>query len=305
VLSARAAAVVGPAAALSAGPLLRRQARRDEAVVLLYHRVSAHDDPAYPPLRPAVFEAHLDLVCRHLDVVPLRTLVTLVAEGGDLTGKAAITFDDGFRDFLDVAYPILRQRRVPVTHYLVADSVAEGRPNWNYRANVLALAGARDTALDPVRLGELHAAERTELLDGLEAAHRVPTPDDLMLRPDDLAACDEELVDWQSHGMTHALASQLAPGDLEHELCASRDRIAGWTGRPVHSFSYPNGDVDDAARAAVAATGYESAVAVGERRVEPGAPVTALPRFDVGRYAATWVPLALSGLLERARRLRR
>src|SRR5436305_7354058 len=89
------------------------------------------------------------------------------------------------------------------------------------------------------------------------------------------------------------------------ELARSRAQIEAWTGRPVWSFSYPNGAITGLDESVVTDAGYSSAVAVGDRPVRSDAPVLALPRFDVGRFDASWLGFVLTGALDRARRLRR
>src|ERR1700761_4603099 len=94
-------AVIGGVGALASPALLALQRGREAGVFVLYHRVSQTPDPAYPPLKPDAFRRHCEILKARYDVVPLGELVERVKKGRSVKGCCAITFDDGYRDFLD------------------------------------------------------------------------------------------------------------------------------------------------------------------------------------------------------------
>jgi len=73
-----------------------------------------------------LFERVVRYVRRQFEVVPLGELVSRKKE--DLSGKLAITFDDGLRNNLEVAYPILKSYGVPATFFVcpASSSAAAG-----------------------------------------------------------------------------------------------------------------------------------------------------------------------------------
>lgn len=290
-------------------PLLAGARRADRAFVVLYHRIGPTADPVYPPLAPAEFERHLDLLQSRFDIVTLSEVVRRVDYGEPLRGACAITFDDGFRDFLDHAYPALARRRLPVTHFLVSRCVQSGQPTWNYRLNrVLVARGERSDDIrrrEKARLGAAVDDERETWLADCERALGIEDDGRMMLRADDLESVDPELVDWQSHSVSHAMMSRVSIEQAAAELNESRQTIEAWTGRPVHAFSYPNGDASASAIAATRTAGYRSGWLVSDRTVRPDGDVAALPRFDIGRYPVSTLPLVLSGALGLGRRLLR
>ena len=86
------------------------RARLSEAgVVLMLHRVLADEQAARRPHRAPLcvgqrqFEHLLRWLRRHFDCVPLNHL--LQYPGGDRP-RLALTFDDGWRDNAEVAYPL-------------------------------------------------------------------------------------------------------------------------------------------------------------------------------------------------------
>jgi peptidoglycan/xylan/chitin deacetylase (PgdA/CDA1 family) len=65
-------------------------------------------------------------------VVPLKDILSFMRGGISDENLAAITFDDGYQDFCENAYPVLKKYNYPSTVFLVSDLV--GRENlWDYK----------------------------------------------------------------------------------------------------------------------------------------------------------------------------
>lgn len=91
---------------------------------IVYHTISAPEKslPSNIDISPEKFEAHLKwLAARRGRVVPLRQCLT-VAERKKLI---AITFDDGFRDNLTVALPLLEKYDLPMTIFVATDFIGK------------------------------------------------------------------------------------------------------------------------------------------------------------------------------------
>jgi peptidoglycan/xylan/chitin deacetylase (PgdA/CDA1 family) len=283
---------------------LRRHWNR--AFIAVYHRVSPETDPIYPPVPPDLFEEHLDHFQRLFCLVPLSELVERHRAGKRLNGLCALTFDDGYRDFLDHAYPVLRRRGIPVTHFLIWDSLASQQPTWNWRLNRITFL--RDgNGCDMIlthRLGRLPAGQREAYLLAEEGRLAALPPAPALLQAQDLAQFDPGLVEWGSHSLTHSNLPWCDPRTARRELSESRGRLAELTGRPVRFFSYPNGACSEEVVRLAGETGYEAALAVGQRPVALHHPLHALPRFDLGAGATAKILWELSGALPSLRRLR-
>jgi peptidoglycan/xylan/chitin deacetylase (PgdA/CDA1 family) len=91
---------------------------------LVYHTICALDAPlaADIDISPGRFEAHMRWLSRRRKrVVTLRS--TLSANSGE--DLIAITFDDGYRDNLTVALPILERYQLPMTLFVAAGFIGE------------------------------------------------------------------------------------------------------------------------------------------------------------------------------------
>lgn len=114
----------------AAGTLDRQmRGRTGQNLILTYHRVIADDDVAMevPPgmyVRASTFDRHLRWLETHFEV---RDLDVVVNQSRAQPGRhlAAITFDDGWRDNLSVAWPILKRYDMPATVFLVSSWVDE------------------------------------------------------------------------------------------------------------------------------------------------------------------------------------
>ena len=81
--------------------------------------------------------------------MPLRSIVAAAANGGTLSRKVALTFDDGLRSNVDVAYPILHKLAIPATFFICPGLVDRASWLWTHEARS--------------RLARLDAAARREL----------------------------------------------------------------------------------------------------------------------------------------------
>lgn len=90
--------------------------------ILMYHSIAEGSDDPYtvPPNR---FQDQVSWLVEHgFEFLPLSYLVKVLKDGDykNLRNKVAITFDDGYRDFLTDALPVLLHYKVPATVFIVA-----------------------------------------------------------------------------------------------------------------------------------------------------------------------------------------
>jgi CelD/BcsL family acetyltransferase involved in cellulose biosynthesis/peptidoglycan/xylan/chitin deacetylase (PgdA/CDA1 family) len=112
-----------------------RRRRAGGAMVLLYHSVAGPGEAEWIDPRYAVpastFEAQIELLAATQRVMSLRELIDSVARGNAIGSRAvAITFDDGYRDNLEVAGPILARAGLPWTLFLPTAYIDRGESGW-------------------------------------------------------------------------------------------------------------------------------------------------------------------------------
>jgi peptidoglycan/xylan/chitin deacetylase (PgdA/CDA1 family) len=276
--------------------------------IFLYHRVSPQEDSSYTPTDPALFELHCQLIKRHFSVLALGDFIDRYASQKSLRSCCAITFDDGYRDFLDFAYPVLLRHQLPATHFLVTECVLSGRPTWNLRLNRL-LAHDNVGRFNERRvaaksqLERLSLAERESWLSSKEKTIGLPVLPAMLLQ-EDLNHFDKSLVEWGSHTCYHSTLPGVPYELLRDELETSRAVLESLLDIRPRFFSYPNGAHDHAAREAARRCGYEAAFTVGQKRVERSSPLFALPRIGMDALPRGMVSMELCGVTPGLRTLR-
>jgi peptidoglycan/xylan/chitin deacetylase (PgdA/CDA1 family) len=146
------------------------------------------------------------------------------------------------------------RRRHLVLHLDQAANFLTGRPGHN-RAVVLTFDDA-------------WADNHTHALGPL-TQHRLPAilyvPSRLLGAPGymtvaQLREMDSAGVRVGAHSRTHPDLRACGAAELESEIRGSKEDLEDLLGKPVTSFAYPTGLLDDRVRAAVAAAGFDSAI---------------------------------------------
>ena len=196
----------------------RTRARRDGVRIVHYHYV--FDDEREQ------FARQLRFLAREFSPVSLTEAVERLRAGRVQGDEVVVTFDDGFRNQLDNAAPLLSEHGIVGCFFLVTSFVGAGDDD--------ARRFARTAFHLPLPVEPLDWDGAARLL---ELGHEIG-----------------------SHTRTHPELTTLADGQLTDELAGSREELTRRLGKARH-FSVPYGDrarfseqVADAARAA----GYES-----------------------------------------------
>src|SRR5262245_43164463 len=148
--------------------------------ILTFHRVNDDNDPFLPALPTAVFAERMAHIARYYRVHTVEDLAARLPEGRVPRNALAITFDDGFRDNLTHAAPILKRLGLPATVFLVTGHIDTPHPLW---ADRLAL-GFKSAIVRQVELSDgrvLSLGTVSERLAALKATfehlRRVPDED--------------------------------------------------------------------------------------------------------------------------------
>jgi peptidoglycan/xylan/chitin deacetylase (PgdA/CDA1 family) len=102
----------------------------DHVVILQYHHVD-EDTPASTSTRPDLFTAHLDYLAEHgFRVAPLGPTLAALTGGGSLPDSTVcLTFDDGWRNVGERAWPLIRDRGWTMTLFVATGEVDAGSGN--------------------------------------------------------------------------------------------------------------------------------------------------------------------------------
>ena len=205
--------------------------------ILTYHSIDASG---------SVISVSEESFARHVEwLASGRVRVTTVEELlllPDSADAVALTFDDGLRNFGDIAAPLLARHALPSTLFVVSDHV--GRTN--------AWGGFGDPGV-PI----------LPLLDW-----------------DDLGRLAEQGVTLGAHTRTHPRLPTLAADDLADEICGAAQSIERHTGTAPLGFAYPYGNVSDDA-ASLVGTFYRWGCTTDLRTLREVEERSRLPRLDM------------------------
>ena len=122
-------------ATISGANFLARAAFRRRPLVVSYHGVCA-DVPDVPDLAGIhlplmLFKRQLKHLLRHYSPVSLRQFRAALLDGARLPANAVlITFDDGYRNAAQHAFPVLREHGVPFVSFLSPGPIERGEWLW-------------------------------------------------------------------------------------------------------------------------------------------------------------------------------
>ena len=110
--------------------------KHNKVSILLFHRVHPVRDVMWDPIDPARFEFILRFLKKNYTVLPLLEILDTTPA---YTKKplAAVTFDDGYRDFIDYSVPIMDQLKIPSSMYVVTDCISNDKPTWTFEIDYL------------------------------------------------------------------------------------------------------------------------------------------------------------------------
>jgi peptidoglycan/xylan/chitin deacetylase (PgdA/CDA1 family) len=232
-------------------------------LVLIFHRVSWVPDALLASEPDAQrFADQMDLLSSLFTVVPLSEGVRRLREGSLPARAAAITFDDGYANNLEVATPILKLRKLPATVFVSTGFTGGGRM-WNDTLIELVRAAPAELDLQKFDLGVYQLtsmAARQKTIDALIDKHKYlepverlarvnevaaytgfTLPNDLMMTEAQLRSLHAEGIEIGAHTIHHPILTRLDDDQARREILGSKHRLEEIIGAPVTTFAYPNG----------------------------------------------------------------
>jgi peptidoglycan/xylan/chitin deacetylase (PgdA/CDA1 family) len=173
--------------------------------LVTYHSISDVDGPL--TISPETFRRQIRLIAGAYPVVPLAEIPELLAGRSDGIRRVALTFDDAYRDFLENAYPILREHRLPATVFVPTAHI-DGWNSWDVEVGL----ATRKPLLNAAQIRELHATG---------------------------------LVAFGSHTRRHVRMKGVDASLARREAEDSKRDLESILGERVTAFAYPYGQLHD------------------------------------------------------------
>ncbi len=272
-------------------------------LILCYHRINndSHsylqllgkhfriEDSEYSRIIPSTkvenFEKQMRYLSRFYHPVPLEDIVQHIRNGTSPPPKSvAITFDDGYRDNYDNAYPILKKYGIPATIFLTTGYIdTDEIPWWDKVYYVLSQAKEGEplsTELPRAKFNEpfnkksikrviqmlkqLEEKEKKSIIAELTDQRDLKVNDfaekNLMLSWEEVREMSNNGISFGAHTLTHPLLPRVPSDQARDEIYISKDIIEQQIGKSVNIFAYPGGDFDVHIEKMVKNAGYFAAV---------------------------------------------
>lgn len=294
-----------------------------------FHRVHPQKDYLWDPMHPKLFEKVIKYISRNFNAVQLEHLYLNKFDNNKQKAFATIIFDDGYKDNIEYAAPILKKNNCPASFYVVTDSIDKNLPTWTYildylfqHTNKLSLDINIDDLPDfPKKTKWLNEKERLTyarilkpflkklkhqkrefiLNEIYEDLNDVEIPNDLMMTWDDLRELKKEGFIIGSHSKTHPLLDSIEDRrNLIIELNESAEKIKKELNEFPITISYPNGNYNDIVIEDARKCGYKLGLTVKQKFFNSNKDsLFEIPRVEL--YNESWfkTKLRISGTLEK------
>ncbi len=290
---ARHIAKLGATAILASSPMLSARLGRIERAgaltILNFHRVDDRHLSSYSAIAPRHFDELVGWLKSRFRIVTFRDLGELVPHGKP---PLILSFDDGYRDFVDVVAPILERYGVAANQNVIPSSIETGRPPLNVilqdfigqaPASLLkeiTITGL-SSPLDPddrsasglsasAALKSRPIGEQKDIIAGLEAAFRkfdafstVP-----MLTLDHVRQV-AGIHEIGAHSFEHATMEAETADYLRADAARCRDWFRRYLASEPEVYAFPNGSARPGQSEIVRDSGYQTVLLVGERFSRP------------------------------------
>lgn len=250
---------------------LRLAHRGRYLTVLCYHRILERGadfpfDDDLVSASPEQFEGELGFIARHWRAIDFRMLRDHFAREGRFPDRALIvTFDDGYLDNYEVAYPLLRKHGIPAVMFVTAGYMGARKLFWWDRlAYVAKTASKRSASIEePIRLAidlDSFPCRQDAARHLIHTAKTLPENDkELFIRRlaasleveidenrfattmswDNLRGMSEGGIEIGAHSISHPIFSNIDSELLAREVSMSKALIEKEIGREVISFGSP------------------------------------------------------------------
>jgi peptidoglycan/xylan/chitin deacetylase (PgdA/CDA1 family) len=249
----------------------------------MYHSISrAPLDPWSLHVGAAEFEEHLRVIRRRYRPLSLHQLAAHLIDGSIPRRSVVVTFDDGYRDNLTVAKPLLEANDVPATVFVTTRYIDAHRDFWWEELETA--CAALGIAARPVweRLQPLQLEQREAELDRLWAAVGRPRPEaSSVLTRRELAELSRgDLIEIGAHTRSHPHLSTLPQLEQRQEIQGSRQELEAIVAAPVTTFSYPHGNFSQVTTRLVEEAGLMVACTTRSHPVTSSSDLLEVPRVQ-------------------------
>ena len=246
------------------------QYRTDSLRIIYYHVVSDTRHRYYfdgKTINSDEFIYQIDMFQRHFEIISLTEALQFSSKGQSLRKKLVITFDDGFYENYSVIAPILIEKKLKATFYLIGNCIDNKDLMW--RNKLLLINKTKDKVNLEKSIREISDEyglksgssknlmswsfkvfpmdKKEEIVNKLwQLVLEIPIQEYLeeykpYMTRHHIRELSTEGFEFGTHSMSHPIFNRLGYNNFRDEILNSRSFISQLTGGNVNTFSYPFG----------------------------------------------------------------
>jgi peptidoglycan/xylan/chitin deacetylase (PgdA/CDA1 family) len=295
----------------------------------LFHRVSEEKDKLWPPMTPALFERIIQLLTKRYTVIGLENFQEGVSTGAKGRKLATVMFDDGFKDNIEYAAPILKKHNCQASFYVVTNCIDKNIPTWTYLLDHALqhtrVEGIRLTGTDiPTHLHSISLIASDNIrqlkpwIKSLSNMRRIEVLDEIHRQLNDVLTSENKMMNWNdirqlksagfhigSHSHTHPMLGALEDeAEILEELTISSRILSQQLGEKPVTISYPIGSFDQRVIRLSKQAGYKWGLAVEQKFYDSNHDdMMAIPRVELYQEPLWKVKLRVSGIYQKVKKL--
>lgn len=215
---------------------------------MLYHGV---DKKRRKYVSPENFEKQIKYLKRNYNILGLEDAMAKLKNNNLPSHSLVITFDDGYKNIHDFAYPILKTHEIPATVFLATDFIDKKIPLWTDRLEYTAGNTEKINKLKEL-LKTLPESKKKEKLESIEKKCGQSledfSEDKKIYAPlswEEIMEMKTQKIDFGAHTESHAILTKLSEEKAREEIKNSKKIIKEKADNVSNVFAYPNGQKND------------------------------------------------------------
>lgn len=183
-----------------------------------------------------------------------------------ISKPTVIYFDDGFKDVLLNAVPVLEKYDIPATVFLPTGVMDRTDMLWTIVYREILTKQNVPLHEQNMRIHEIKTQTEQKRIDMMKKYNLSDYSYlfDIFLSWDEIRGMLAKNISFGSHSVTHPRLTECSKEVLQHEVIYSKQRIEKEIGRTIHSFSLPYGRGDNELVELLGKLGYKFVVSKGK-----------------------------------------
>jgi peptidoglycan/xylan/chitin deacetylase (PgdA/CDA1 family) len=296
----------------------------------LFHRVSPERDELWDPVGVEHFEKCIKYISSHYEVITVEQLPSVKDSYGQHK-YATLSFDDGYKDNIQFALPVLDKYGVKASFYVTTECIDKNIPTWTHHmeylfqhtqikklvldfdfisdAFIVKELSSRTKRIEYARqlipyLKTLRHDQRKLVIEAIAQNYNDVKIPELMMSWEDLKLLNAQGHYIGSHSVTHPLLGQLNDEqEIRAELVSSGNVIKKNLGYFPVTFAYPIGSYNAEVIRLCKESGYEIGLATKQDVYRPDRDtIFEVPRIELPNEPWWKTLMRITNLLEDVKR---